>query len=364
MGTVAVSCCTTLENFFPFTKPFSSLRRICSSLLDHQPLFKPTTMKTPNTFRLSTRIAPFAIFFLTLFSCKKDDDNSTPVPEVNNNLFSKVELATTGESYSGASSAVPDAANQFTYFTALDAPGTGVYKVPAVGGNAMPVFTGTPFSKPIDLVLSTDNQTIFVADFGADAILSLNISGSTPMAVMGTSGTKPVALDVIQKSGSDVIYFCGTNASDGQPSIFEIASGVAGSAMLRYKGAPLMNPTGIVSAKDGTLYIADKNGKVFKLTTANVISEVASGVIMGEPAGIALTPDDQNVAVSSKSRSDGTAQVHVVSLSTGKAYIFNKVISANSNPGGLHAARNASGATGIYAWSDIQKPGHVYVVYR
>jgi DNA-binding beta-propeller fold protein YncE len=122
------------------------------------------------------------------------------------------------------------------------------------------VFTGAPFSKPIDLALSTDNQTVFVTDFGADAILSLNISGSTPMAVPGTSGTKPVALDVIQKSGMDVIYFCGTNSSDGQPAVFEIPASGASSAIIRHKGAPLMKPTGIVSAKDGTLYISDKSG--------------------------------------------------------------------------------------------------------
>jgi hypothetical protein len=95
-----------------------------------------------------------------------------------------------------------------------------------------------------------------------------------------------------------------------------------------------------------------------------MIGEIASGIIMGEPAGIALTPDDQNVAISSKNASDGTAQVYVINLPSGKTYIFNKVIGANSNPGGLHAARNASGGTGIYGWADIQKPGHVYVVYR
>lgn len=298
-----------------------------------------------------------------LFSCKKDDDNNmNTAPEVNNDLFSSVNPATTGGTFNGVSSAVPEATNQFIYFTAVKAP-AGVYKVASAGGAAMPVFTGLPFSNPIDLALSTDNQTIFVADDAANSILSLNISGSTPMAVNGTSGTKPVGLDVMQRSGQDMIYYCGTNSGDGMPAIFEVSSAGASAATIRYKGAPLMNPSGIVSAKDGTLYISDKNGKLFKLTTSNAISEVASGITMGTPAGIALTPDDAVVAVSSKSVSGGSAQVYAVNLQTGKAVVFNKVIGANSNPGGLHAARNASGATGVYAWADLSAGG-AGTVYR
>lgn len=318
-------------------------------------------MKSLKTLRLATRLIPLALFSTMLFSCKKDDDNMSAGPEVNNDLFKSVTVASTGGSYSGVSSAVPDATSQFIYFTSLTSP-VGVYKTPTAGGDAMAVFTGAPFVKPIDLALSTDNQSIFVADESANAVYTLTIAGSTPMAVMGTTGMKPVAIDVMQRSGSDEIYFCGTNAGDGQAAVFEIAAAGASSATMRYKGAPLMNPTGIVSAKDGTLYISDKNGKIFKLTTSNVISEVASGLMMGNPAGIALTPDDAVVAVSSKSAA-GNAQVYAVNLSTGKAVVFNKVIGANSNPGGLHAARNASGGTGEYAWADLSA-GTAGTVYR
>jgi hypothetical protein len=322
-----------------------------AKIINH--FFKRTTMKTPNTLKLSTGIVPFAIFCTMLFSCKKDDNNDMNTgPEVNNDLFNSVTLASTGGSFSGVSSAVPDATSQFIYFSTLKAP-VGVYKTPAAGGNATPVFTGAPFVKPIDLVLSSDNQNIFVADEGASAVLMLGIAGSTPAMIMGTSGTKPVAIDLMQRSGMDEVYFCGTNSSDGQPAVFEIAAGGASSATLRFKGAPLMNPSGIVSAADGTLYISDKNGKIFKLTTSNQISEVASGISMGNPAGIALTPDDAVVAVSSKSVNNATAQVYAMNLQTGKAVVFNKVIGANSNPGGLHVARNASGSTGVYAWADL-----------
>jgi hypothetical protein len=291
---------------------------------------------------------------LSLSACKKEDPSG---PVINNDLFSKVVLTTTGGSFSYPQSAVPDAADQFIYFVASDSTGTGVFKVPCTGGAATRVFIGAPFKNPKDLTLSTDNQTIYVAD-STSGIFSLPIGGGVPSPVAGTSAVQPVAIDVIQRSGQDVIYCCGK--SSGDAAILEIPTTGGSVASIRYKGSPLVSPMGITSAKDGTLFIADGNGSVYKLTTTNAISQLTGGIMMGYPPGIALTPDDGVVAVSSKSQSDGTAQVTIINLQTGGIGIFNKVIGVNSNPGGLHVARNTAGSTGKYAWCDVTRPGRVY----
>ena len=237
---------------------------------------------------------------------------------LNNELFGTVALVTTSGSFSYPSSAVPDASNQAIYFTGLDSTRAGVFIVSAGGGNATALFTGAPFSRPLDLALSTDNQTLFIADSGAGAIYSMSIGGGMPVIVPGTAGTAPVALEVIRRGGQDQIYFCGSNPGDGQAAVFEIASGGAASPILRHKGVPLVAPAGIVSATDGTLFIADGGGKVHKLTSAGAITQLANGIIMGSPAGIALTPDDHVLAVSSKSSGNGTAQVQLIDLQSGE----------------------------------------------
>jgi hypothetical protein len=153
---------------------------------------------------------------------------------------------------------------------------------------------------------------------------------------------------------------CGATAPGGLKAVFEIASAGAIAAGLRYEGSLLVMPAGIVAARDGTLFIADLAGAVSRLSTSGSLSQIAGGIITGMPAGIALTPDDRTVAVSSKSPGDGTAQVQLIDLQTGGVSIFNKVTGANRNPGGLHGARDAGGPTGKYAWADVQRPGRVY----
>src|SRR3954466_6314899 len=88
-------------------------------------------MRTTQTIHLAANCLQAAtVICLMLSGCKKDK----AAPPVNNDLFSSVTLVTTGGSFSGPSSAVPDAGDQFLYFTASGPGGAGIFRVPAAGG--------------------------------------------------------------------------------------------------------------------------------------------------------------------------------------------------------------------------------------
>jgi DNA-binding beta-propeller fold protein YncE len=118
-------------------------------------------------------------------------------------------------------------------------------------------------------------------------------------------------------------------------------------------------PRGIVASPTETLFIADANGSVYKIASG-YLTQLAGGITMGAPAGIALTPDNNTLAVSSLNNANGSAQVQLINLLTSELSIFNKKIDANRHPGGLHASRNTMGATGRYAWAGVTGPARVY----
>ncbi|KXK56426.1 MAG: hypothetical protein IPM61_02930 [Chlorobi bacterium] len=281
----------------------------------------------------------------TLFGCGSEE---VTAPTTNNDLFASVTLAAAAGSLSDLSSSVPDATGQFIYVVAKEPNGPGVFKVPAAGGTPTEVAAGDPFSQPADIVLSTNGSTIIVADPAAEtgkgAIYQITPPNTAATPLASTNGTAPVALDLRQESGADIIYYCGTK--DGEKAVFKITT--AGLEVL-HKGAPLNAPTGIVVANDGAIYLADQ-GTVHRLS-GGTITQIATGLRMGSPAGITLTPDQKTLVVSSKS-SDGKAQVDIITIANGNRTVFNNIIGANSAPGGLHGARNANGFTGVYSWID------------
>lgn len=281
-----------------------------------------------------------------LFGCSSDNITEPAT----NDLFTSVTRATAPGQLTDLSSSVPDATDQFIYFVAKGPNGAGVFKVPSIGGLPTEVTAGSPFIQPTDIVLTTDNQTVVVADPAASSIFQVAITGGQATAIPETFQTNPVALDLKSESGTDAIYYCGT--TNGRKAIFKKTP--SGLTVL-YSGTPLNSPTGIVVANDGAIYIADE-GTVHRLS-GGTITQLATGLDMGSPAGITLTPDQKAVVVSSKSNA-GKAQADIISLTTGARSVFNNGIGANSAPAGLHGARNASGFTGLYSWAD--RAGGIY----
>lgn len=273
--------------------------------------------------------------------------------------------------------ATPDPDGNTFYFTAMSTQGAGVFSVPAAGGTVVTLTVGTPLTTPVGLVVSTNGQTIYVADSnaviatvqaiastavvtGAGAIFSLPSSGGLPTPIAGTAQTAPRGLTVVKENNIDMLYFTGSAPEDGQPALMKIpASG--GTLTVLEKGGQLVAPVGIAVNKNGVIYVTDQAaagnglGRLYKFNphehnARNSHSEIlADYVLMGDPAGITLTFDESLLLVSSLDTIAGTSQVLVVNTGTLAQGIVNKVIGVNHASGGLHRAHNNN----VMAWCGV-----------
>jgi DNA-binding beta-propeller fold protein YncE len=263
--------------------------------------------------------------------------------------------------------ATPDPDGNQIYFTALSAQGAGVFKAPVAGGTAVTLTVGAPLTMPVGLVVSTDGQTLYVADTGATltatkaaastavttsgAIFTLPSSGGNPVPIAATLHTAPRGLTLIQENNVDMIYFTGTAPEDGQPAVMKVpASG--GELTVLEKGGQLVAPVGIAVNGAGVIYVADAGaagnglGTVFKfnphhhLASNSHAERLADRVRLGSPAGITLTADESHLLVSALHTIGGTSQVLVINTTTRGQGIVNKVIGVNLASGGLHRAHN------------------------
>jgi DNA-binding beta-propeller fold protein YncE len=276
--------------------------------------------------------------------------------------------------------AVPSPDGSTIYYTALQSSGTpAVFSIPAAGGDPTVLASGAPFVMPLGLDISADGKTLYVADpwmagAAGNAIFAVSTAGNAaPTVVAGTQGTAPQGVTV----AGDQLYFSGINpANAGQAAIYQIALSGAGDATLVAQGTRLIAPSGLAVAKDGTVYVLDRLasgnglGAVLRMKDGTVDAIASDVRIGGQMAGIALTMDESTLLVSSLDKTEGTAQVLAINLSTMQTSIINDVIKANKGAGGLHRAHDAN----TFAWADssyslsspdtsIQKPGHVYIVH-
>ena len=163
------------------------------------------------TLRSLPSLSLAALALLSLTGC-----GGTSSPTLDNTLFSSVTQSAVIGNFTDISSSVPDASGQFVYFIATGYGGRGVFKAPADGSGApTAVYFGLPFVQPTDLVLSTDNKTLYVADAlasGGGAVFALPTGGGTPTKVPGTEGTAPVAVDLLAHAGSDLLSVVGNRS--------------------------------------------------------------------------------------------------------------------------------------------------------
>jgi sugar lactone lactonase YvrE len=250
----------------------------------------------------------------------------------------------------------------------------GVFKAPADGSAPTPadVAVGDPFAAPFGIAISTDGTKLFIADPGADvgsdkgAILTVSSSGGTPTALAGTQDAVPRNLEVAQEEGKDVVYFTGTDKSDGLPGVFSVPA-TGGTATAVLKGGPFRDPSGIAIAKDGTIYVADTiasadgGANIIAIAGGNA-QVIVSGIRVGYPCGIALTTSDTVLFVSALDPSTLTDIVIKVDLATKEpTTLAPQTISAFSEAAGLHRAKNAD----VFGWADSSagpSGGKVFVV--
>jgi DNA-binding beta-propeller fold protein YncE len=291
------------------------------------------------------------------------------------NILVKSAVAITqGGDFKNPLDSTPDADGTNTYFIASNSKGAGVFKVASAGGNASEVAVGAPFVAPHAIAISPDGKQIFVADTKAGKggqIFMLPIAGGTPTVVKGSEGTAPQNLTIVDEGGQNELYFTGKEAS-GQPAVFKLIKNNQitndGTAAVLAKGAPLVEPDGIVVNNIGSIYVADRsaggsgNGQVFEVTPLKVIP-IVTKVKTGNPAGITLSQDGLYLMVSAFQADTQNDQVLVVNLADKRMTSVTSVVGENHNAGGVH--RIPAGKQNIFAWADLTAgSGGGGLVYR
>lgn len=249
--------------------------------------------------------------------------------------------------------ALPSHDGSQVFFTALGAEGAGVWRLDAEG--QAPVLLAAGLDVPLGLALSTDGETLYVADVGADGpndesgvVYTIPAAGGQLAALEATRGMRPKGMTVVERDDADVLVF--TGADDGEAGLFELP--LAGGAVTAIaKGAPFSDPSGLDVAADGAFYVADTTASISGKGAVIAVEDGAARVLMGEmslgcPAGVALTADDQVLLVSGLDPNGGGAQVYVVDVETAVAVTTNAGIAGNDEAAGLHRARDAN----RYAW--------------
>jgi hypothetical protein len=185
------------------------------------------------------------------------------------------------------------------------------------------LYAGGLLVSPLDIEASRDGSTLYVADYagGADgggAILALPAQGGEATALAAGWSPRSVTL-----GADDRLYFSGIDPESGEPGVFAL-SGDAVTPVFR--GAPLVDPSGIAVFGDGRVLVADTrlfdasvdsgalDGEAGVVLLDDGAARVfASGFATGFPAGIALSMDEGTLIISGQGpdRSDTVYLVDV-----------------------------------------------------
>lgn len=185
------------------------------------------------------------------------------------------------------------------------------------------LYAGEQLVSPLDIESSADGETLFVADHaggseGSGAILSLPAAGGAVSVLAQGYSPRSVTL-----GADEQLYFSGVDPVSGEPGVFRL-SGAAVTTVFR--GAPLVDPSGIAVFNDGALLVADtrladgelelgaRPGDAGIVRIADGQASVfATGFATGFPAGIALTVDERTLIISGQGpdRSDTVYLVEV-----------------------------------------------------
>ncbi|MCU0654111.1 MAG: hypothetical protein MUF64_02090 [Polyangiaceae bacterium] len=261
-------------------------------------------------------------------------------------------VATGGSVFVSPFDAVPSPDGCSVYFTALD-PATGggaVFMVMKDGSGLQRLDQGNLLSAPVGISISSDGQTLYIADVGysdggadAGAILSLAAGGGTP--AVSIAGRQARSISVVKENDVDQLYFGGSGAT-GQATLFKATPGGNPSAVV--EGGTLGEPGGIAS--DGTkvfLVSSVSTGAIGSLleVNGNAATVVVGGLRVGLNGGAALSGDGSAVLVAAQGASGASSIARVVLAD--KTVTFT-AIGAQSEPSGLHRAMNAE----VYSFVD------------
>ncbi|MEM9188180.1 MAG: hypothetical protein AAGF12_03345 [Myxococcota bacterium] len=248
----------------------------------------------------------------------------------------------------------------FTGYTDAEDSLPAVFSVPSAGGSAQTLVAGTPLEYTTGLVMSCDNETLFVADQGrtleadvddeelasedgADdgAIHAISTAdGSiTQLSAEGIAVPSGLALSV----DCTTLYITGWNMA-GVPAVFTLP--VAGGAATEiHAGDPLVSPTGVHVDADNVAWVmdhitegADGPGALFAITNGSV-TEVVSNLSLGSPGGVSLTSAGGTAVIPTRD-DEGNAQLLSISIASGEISITQ--VADLTDPAGIRTARDAA----------------------
>ncbi len=280
--------------------------------------------------------------------------------KLDDSLVSRLTVATQSGNFHTPLDATPDLTGTTIYFTATGPHGQGVFSVPSMGGAAKEVFTGHPYITPRAIAISSDGQYLYVTDPMADQIFVQAITGGSPTILHGSKGTSPQNLNVATVNGQQLIYFTGKDSASGQAAVLTLPITGNDTVSVIAKGSPLAAPDGVVVTQAGMIYVSDRSstgtdvGQIVKIDGKTVTSLV-NNIHLGNPAGIALSPDESILLVSALQTTNTHDQVLLIDLNTLHIGSVTKVVGQNiDDAGGLHAS---PGKKAMFAWADRRGKG-------
>ena len=284
---------------------------------------------------------------LALIGCGSDELPSSPPTTI-------TKVATGG--FTAPTDAVASPDGKTFYFAARDELNEpAIFRVSSEPGSTAEVMAvGAPLDMPINLVLSCDGETLYIADLGSElgSVLSLPTKLGGAVSDLGAGGiVRPGGLAMAKDCKT---LFASGRTDIGEPALFAIPA-AGGSAEIVYKGDPLVSPTGLFIDNDNVTWLLDHRahgdsgeGVLFAIPRdGSAATPVVSNLRLGTPGGCSLTAGGGTAVMPTRDES-GNAQLTSVNIKTGE--MAQLTAPDMIDPAGLRTAREA----GVFAVVDSE----------
>jgi DNA-binding beta-propeller fold protein YncE len=285
---------------------------------------------------------------LALIGCDSSDDLPTAPPTT------VTKVATGG--FTSPTDAVVSPDGKTIYFAARDEVNEpAIFQVASEPGSVPEVMAvGAPLDMPINLVLSCDGKTLYIADLGSElgSVLSMPTTLGGAVSDLGAAG-------IVRPGGLAMAKDCKTIMASGrtdigEPALFAIPV-AGGSAEVVYKGDPLVSPTGLFIDNDNVTWLLDHRahgdageGVLFAIPRdGSAANQVVSNLRLGTPGGCSLTAGGGTAVMPTRDE-NGAAQLTSVNIASGE--MTQLAAPEMMDPAGLRTARKA----GVFAVVDSE----------
>ena len=285
---------------------------------------------------------------LALFGCDSSEDLPTSPPTT------VTKIATGG--FTSPTDAVASPDGKTFYFAAHDDQNEpAIFQVSAEPGSVPEVMAlGAPLDMPINLVMSCDGKTLYIADLGSElgSVLSMPTTLGGAVSDLGATGIdRPGGLAMAKDCKT--LYASG-RTDIGEPALFSMSVD-GGAANVVYKGEPLVAPSGLHIDDQNVVWLMDNRahgdagqGVLFAIPSdGSAANPVASNLRMGTPGGVSLTAGGGTAVMPTRDE-NGVGQLTSVNIATGE--MTQLAAPDMIDPAGLRTARKA----GVFAVVDSE----------